>query len=1057
MNPDGSNPINLTNTGPYNEAVEAWSPDMTKIAYHSNEPDGDFDIWFVDRITGNRTNLTNNSNITDADPAWSPDGSEIAFNRQFTDANSNFINEIYMMNADGSNIRRLTFGLTNVQALSWSPDGSEIAFSANQDIYVMHADGSNIRQLTSNPALDYVPEWSPDGRRITFESDRNGSWDLYVIHADGTNEARMTCDPNAETAQSWERRKLNLGEVAITLLSPQGGETWTGLTSQPITWASQGNIDHIKLEYSIDCGQTYSNLIDPAPNNGQFIWTVPNILTSDARIKITAMNAAHVPLAEDVCDGNFTIIPGQAQSIVINDVTVTEGNSGTVNAVFTVTLSAASSQQITVDYATANGTAEAGSDYVTIPTTQLIIPANTPSQTITVEVNGDLLDEVDETFFVNLSNPSNAVIADNQGQGTITDDDLPPSLSINDVMVTEGNTGTVNAVFTVSLSATSGKQVTVDYSTADGTATADADYQFIPTTQLIFSPNTTTQTITVVVNGDLFDESDETFFVNLTNPANATIADAQGMCTITDDDVPLVIIVLNPTHDAYVRSDQPTTNFGTATTLRMKQSSPIYNSYLKFVVSSISGPVQSAKLRMKVTVASSSGGSVYSVSNNRTGTSQPWTQSNLNYNNAPTISGTALSTIGAVTGGQMVEFDVTAAIAGNGTFSFGLKNSSSTAVQYSSKEGATKPELVIQFVPQPPAITSFSPSSGAVGTQVIITGNNFIGAAQVAFNGVAAGVFTVNSSTQITATVPTGATTGKITVTTPGGTATSNTDFIVTPPPIVLNPTDDAYVKSDQATTNFGTATTLRMRQAAIILNSYLKFVVSGISGPVSSAKLRMKVTTASSSGGSVYSVSNNYLGTSTPWIENGLNYNNAPAISGTPWSTVGSVTVGQVVEFDVTPAIAGNGTFSFGLKNSSTTAVQYSSEEGATKPELVIQFGAGTAAKIADLKADAVALENVEAALPKKFTLSANYPNPFNAQTVIEYALPEAVNVRLVIFNVLGQRIRQLVDENQSAGYKRVIWNGKNEFGSDVGSGIYFLQLDVGRQKFVRKMFLQR
>ena len=110
-------------------------------------------------------------------------------------------------------------------------------------------------------------------------------------------------------------------------------------------------------------------------------------------------------------------------ALSISDVTVTEGDAGTTDAVFTVTLSAASDKLITVDYATADDTATAGDDYTAISTTTLSFPAGTTVQTITVQVKGDTLDEDDETFFVNLNNPINATIADNQGVGTITDDD----------------------------------------------------------------------------------------------------------------------------------------------------------------------------------------------------------------------------------------------------------------------------------------------------------------------------------------------------------------------------------------------------------------------------------------------------------------------------------------------------------------------------------------------------------------------------------------------------------------------------------------------------------
>jgi len=120
--------------------------------------------------------------------------------------------------------------------------------------------------------------------------------------------------------------------------------------------------------------------------------------------------------------------------------------------------------------------------------------------------------------------------------GTITVRDATPSLAINDVTVTEGNSGTVNAAFTVGLSAPSGRTVTVSYATANGTATAPDDYTAIAATTLTFTPGQTSKTVTVAVKGDALDEANETFQVNLSAATNATIADGQGIGTITDDD-----------------------------------------------------------------------------------------------------------------------------------------------------------------------------------------------------------------------------------------------------------------------------------------------------------------------------------------------------------------------------------------------------------------------------------------------------------------------------------------------------------------------------------------
>ncbi|MFB8791963.1 MAG: Calx-beta domain-containing protein [Potamolinea sp.] len=220
--------------------------------------------------------------------------------------------------------------------------------------------------------------------------------------------------------------------------------------------------------------------------------------------------------------------------ISISDLTLTEGNNGTSNAFFTVNLSNPSSQKVTVNYTTADGTATGGSDYTALTGILSFNPGVT-SQTVTVAVNGDTTFESNETFLVNLSNPSNATITKNQGLGTILNDDSLPKISISDLTLTEGNNGTSNAFFTVNLSNPSSQKVTVNYTTADGTATGGSDYTAL-TGILSFNPGVTSQTVTVAVNGDTTFESNETFLVNLSNPSNATITKNQGLGTIINDD-----------------------------------------------------------------------------------------------------------------------------------------------------------------------------------------------------------------------------------------------------------------------------------------------------------------------------------------------------------------------------------------------------------------------------------------------------------------------------------------------------------------------------------------
>jgi hypothetical protein len=254
---------------------------------------------------------------------------------------------------------------------------------------------------------------------------------------------------------------------------------------------------------------------------------------NDETFKVTLKSPVNATIADSLALG--TILDDDATpSLSINDATVLEGDAGTVPATFTVTLSAVSGRTVTTKYALQSNTAKASSDFMSTSST-LTFAAGETTKTITVLVNGDTVDEIDETFFVNLSNQVNALVAKPQGVGTINDDDLPPALSISDVTVKEGNSGTVSANFIVTLSAVSGKSITMNYATADGQAKAGSDY-VAATGSLTFTPGQTSKIIPIKVKGDTIGETDEKFVVNLSNVVNATVSDAQGIGTIDEDD-----------------------------------------------------------------------------------------------------------------------------------------------------------------------------------------------------------------------------------------------------------------------------------------------------------------------------------------------------------------------------------------------------------------------------------------------------------------------------------------------------------------------------------------
>ena len=212
---------------------------------------------------------------------------------------------------------------------------------------------------------------------------------------------------------------------------------------------------------------------------------------------------------------------------------VREGDEGSTERAFTFRLSAATSRAVSADYATIAGTALAGSDFEAV-SGRLVFAPGTTEQSVNVRIIGDRLDEADERFLIGLQNLSNAEIG-SIIQVTILDDDATPGVSVSDTSVTEGNAGTTNAVFNLTLSAASGRTARVRFDTTAGTATAGQD--FTATNGFVtFLPGETTKTVAVAVVGDTTSEPDESFFVNLSVPTNAVVADGQGQGTIIDDD-----------------------------------------------------------------------------------------------------------------------------------------------------------------------------------------------------------------------------------------------------------------------------------------------------------------------------------------------------------------------------------------------------------------------------------------------------------------------------------------------------------------------------------------
>ena len=205
MNADGTSPINLTNST-NTDLAPSWSPDGTKIAFHTFRDAGiglQSEIYVMDADGSNQVNLTQNAAI-DVFPKWSPDGTKIAFMRQVPFSSDA---EIFVMSATGANQTNITNNPAADGSASWSPDGSKIAFGSSRDdnfgeVYVMNADGSGVVRLTTEGG-NGEPAWSPDGTKIVFATDRDGDLQIYAMNADGSNQVSLTAPPGRNSLPHW--------------------------------------------------------------------------------------------------------------------------------------------------------------------------------------------------------------------------------------------------------------------------------------------------------------------------------------------------------------------------------------------------------------------------------------------------------------------------------------------------------------------------------------------------------------------------------------------------------------------------------------------------------------------------------------------------------------------------------------------------------------------------------------------------------------------------------------------------------------------------------------
>lgn len=231
MNSDGTEQKRLTN----NQGVNfepTWAPYGTDIAFTSNPNNNCCRIFIINLTATAERTLTEYLEFSEH-PTWSPDGTKIAFTGRLEPNEAEYVNGIFVINSDGTGKPRLLSSHSEgyYSEPDWSPDGTKIVFTGklqgeSYDIYVMNDDGTNVKKLTDNPKVDRSPSWSPDGTQIVFNSQRDSKEQLYIMNADGTDQRELKHSDFYSEFADWHFTKTN---YFSDISSPLDGDSLVSL------------------------------------------------------------------------------------------------------------------------------------------------------------------------------------------------------------------------------------------------------------------------------------------------------------------------------------------------------------------------------------------------------------------------------------------------------------------------------------------------------------------------------------------------------------------------------------------------------------------------------------------------------------------------------------------------------------------------------------------------------------------------------------------------------------------------------------------------------------
>lgn len=616
MNADGTNVVTVIASEDFGHSRNpSWSPDGAKLVFTSNlSGEGKTEIWVANANGGGLVRLTTSIELrqssqgpifsSDTDPAWSPDGSRIAFSSNRDGAD----NELYVMNADGTNPLRLTNNTLDDQMPAWSPDSQKLAFviSNGTGIHIINRDGTNLVFVISFAAW---PAWSPDGSRLAFiqsDSVPNFKGIVFIAKTDGTEKVKVTNNPDGARAPSWApSSSAPIPTFTISgLVKDTGGVPISGATLKMFTIPVRTTQSDPTGAYSFTGLAAGSYRIEISKTGYGFV--TPFVILNNVNSNTTANFTGFVAfsISGTVSGGGsglpITLSGTESRSVFTELGGVYSFNLLPAGGNYTVSINSpffvVTPPSITFNNLSANQTANFNAVIAKYTISGTVRRLGLPKAGFTVRLRDTtgneplttLTDANGNYAFTNVTagrsysvEPTGAnYLADSKGfpaldGNKIADFDLR---SANNILFERANFTIVEGTTSLQIHVHRGGNaagvgpITVNYATTEGTAKAGSDYTAVSGT-LSFPEGTFSQIITIPIVNDAVLEGPEQFSIALSNatgevdivsPSTAvvTIADG-GVRLITEANSDRAIALNTASLVAEPFSLQTETNFGT--------------------------------------------------------------------------------------------------------------------------------------------------------------------------------------------------------------------------------------------------------------------------------------------------------------------------------------------------------------------------------------------------------------------------------------------------------------------------------------------------------------